>query len=183
MTLFRHFKFTQEFLAIDPNNERSCTEAGTRLLAFINKLTSCVNELEKFPSCDIPAPAGASGSSHGFFHSGSSAMQYFKTHQLSANFSNIRRATLLSNLRIKQSRFIHQLLSKQSKTTLLFKTPKSCSTAILTPMARNLSFSSTTKSFLTRCLRIKPFSNSAKPIMPVGIVFILHLFYCSQLAF
>lgn len=57
------------------------------MLALTHKLSGCVNQLEQFPVRvhDLPAPAGTSGASGGYFRSGTSALRFFNTHQLKCN--------------------------------------------------------------------------------------------------
>ena len=77
----------QEFLHVSPTSEFAASEAGTHLLALTHKLSGCVNQLEQFPVRvhDLPAPAGTSGASGGYFRSGTSALRFFNTHQLKCN--------------------------------------------------------------------------------------------------
>lgn len=75
----------QEFLHCTA--ESSVSEAAPHLTALISKLSGCVNQLEQFPVRvhDLPAPAGTSGTSGGYFRSGTSALRFFNTHQLKCN--------------------------------------------------------------------------------------------------
>lgn len=79
----------QEFLHVAPATAEpiTTTEAATHLLALTHKLSGCVNQLEQFPVRvhDLPAPAGTSGASGGYFRSGTSALRFFNTHQLKCN--------------------------------------------------------------------------------------------------
>ena len=77
----------QEFLRVSPTSEFPTSEAATHLLALTHKLSGCVNQLEQFPVRvhDLPAPAGTSGASGGYFRSGTSALRFFNTHQLKCN--------------------------------------------------------------------------------------------------
>ncbi|KAK4005152.1 hypothetical protein OUZ56_006875 [Daphnia magna] len=79
--------FLQEFLRVSPNSEFPTSEAATHLLALTHKLSGCINQLEQFPVRvhDLPAPAGTSGASGGYFRSGTSALRFFNTHQLKCN--------------------------------------------------------------------------------------------------
>ena len=67
-----------------PRSELPTAEAATHLQALTHKLAGCVNQLEQFPVRvhDLPAPAGTSGASGGYFRSGTSALRFFNTHQL-----------------------------------------------------------------------------------------------------
>ena len=75
----------QEFLHCTA--ESSVSQAAPHLTALIGKLSGCVNQLEQFPVRvhDLPAPAGTSGASGGYFRSGTSALRFFNTHQLKCN--------------------------------------------------------------------------------------------------
>ena len=70
-----------------PRSELPTAEAATHLQALTHKLAGCVNQLEQFPVRvhDLPAPAGTSGASGGYFRSGTSALRFFNTHQLKCN--------------------------------------------------------------------------------------------------
>lgn len=77
--------FLREFLHCTPEEHPS--GAAPHFLALMNKLSGCVNQLEQFPVRvhDLPAPAGTSGTSGGYFRSGTSALRFFNTHQLKCN--------------------------------------------------------------------------------------------------
>ena len=85
--------FLREFLHCSPtstddvNASTAAMSAAPHLTALINKLSGCVNQLEQFPVRvhDLPAPAGTSGASGGYFRSGTSALRFFNTHQLKCN--------------------------------------------------------------------------------------------------
>ena len=81
------YAFAQEFLHCTPETESPSLDAAPHLLALISKLSGCVNQLEQFPVRvhDLPAPAGTSGTSGGYFRSGTSALRFFNTHQLKCN--------------------------------------------------------------------------------------------------
>jgi len=80
--------FLEEFLHLRPLDEfNPAADASTHLSALTHKLSGCINQLEQFPVRvhDLPAPAGTSGASGGYFRSGTSALRFFNTHQLKCN--------------------------------------------------------------------------------------------------